>query len=327
VARTPARRDPPSAATGPLGYLFAGGTIATAFDPAAGGGMVKLGASDLVAAAPALRALDPVVEDLRAVPGNRLDSARLLEIAAGVRRLRERGCDSIVMTHGTDTLEEVAMFLHCTHTGPVPVVITGAMRLANDPAWDGPANLDYAARLAVSPAARGAGVLVALGGEAHHARYAVKRHSVSSTPFASDRPVARANDWLGGPMPIPPGLKVSDLSARIHLVTAYAGWAGEGIPEVLDGLIVESFGAGNLPPAALEVLAPVAARLPVVLATRTHAGPIEPIYAYAGSVKAALDAGLIPLGHCSGAMARTALLCVLGAGLRGRDVALAVRRI
>lgn len=289
--------------------------------------MVKLGASDLVAAAPALRALEPLTLDLGAIPGNRLDGPRLLEIAAGVRRLLDRGCGSILMTHGTDTLEELAMFLHCTHSGSPPIVITGAMRLASDPDWDGPANLDYAARLAVSPRARGAGVLVALGGEAHPGRYAVKGHSLASAPFSSDRPVARANDWLDGPLPVPPQLKVGDLSARVHLLTAYAGWTGEGIPEGLGGLVIESFGAGNLPPAALDVLAPLAARMPVVLATRTHAGPIEPIYAYAGSVKAALDAGLIPFGHSSGAMARMALLCVLGAGLTGPDIAATMRRV
>lgn len=289
--------------------------------------MVKLGASDLINAAPALHALDPVVEDLGAIPGNRLDAPRLLEIAAGLRHLLDLGCGSILMTHGTDTMEEVAMFVHCTHAGSPPMVITGAMRLASDPDWDGPANLDYGARLAVSPRARGAGVLVALGGEAHPGRYAVKGHSLASVPFTSDRPVARANDWLGGPLPVPPRLKVEHLSARVHLLTAYAGWTGEGIPEGVHGLVVESFGAGNLPPAALEVLAPLAARIPVVLATRTHAGPIEPIYAYAGSVKAALDAGLIPFGHCSGAMARMALLCVLGAGFTGSDIAATMRRI
>ena len=169
-----------------VAVISMGGTIAMA--PSASGGIVPaLGADDLVASVPGLAELDVKIttESLRSLPSPSLGFADLVALSARVRAEIAAGATGVVITHGTDTIEETAFFLDLTVPADAPVVVTGAMRHPHSAGPDGPANLYAAIRVALSPAARGLGTLVVMSDEIHGARFVRKSHTSSTGAFVS----------------------------------------------------------------------------------------------------------------------------------------------
>lgn len=244
--------------------------------------------------------------------------------------------DGIVVTHGTDTLEETAFYLHLTLATPVPVVLTGSMRHASEPSWDGPGNLLDAAQVALHPASRGRGPLVAFGGDLFDARTVTKVHTSASDAFGGyPGPIGRI-DHVGGHAALHyfarpevstqarPLFAPKHLNARVEILYAYAGWQGEGYAEAAaraDGLVIAALGTGNLPAELLPLVAETcAAGKPVVIATRTHAGPVLPLYGYAGGGATLQRAGAIPASFLNAHKARLLLLVLLGMGLGPEEI-------
>ena len=187
-----------------------------------------------------------------------LDIARaaVAEAAAG------RG---VVVTHGTDTLEETAVLCDLLHGGDAPIVVTGAIRPASATGADGPANLLDAVRAAGDAATAGLGAIVAFAGELHAAREVRKADSVSPRAFASPRtgPLGRVSEervevW-SAPVRRPP-LPVAQLDARVEVVPAGLGSDGALVEAALaagvDGLVAVLLGAGHAPPAFLAACRP-----------------------------------------------------------------------
>src|SRR4051794_17856510 len=153
-------------------------------DGGGGGVVVRLGGGDLVAAAG--DAGVPVeVRDLRAVPSADLSFATVLDAVAAAGEAVAAGAGGVVLSQGTDTLEETAFLVDLGWPHDAPVVGTGAMRNPTLPGADGPANVAAAVRVAATDAARGRGALVVLADEIHAARRVRKAHSVSTAAFAS----------------------------------------------------------------------------------------------------------------------------------------------
>src|SRR5256714_8118996 len=162
--------------------LAAGGTMAMS---GAGGEKLALDAGDLGAAVPGLP--DPEEFESETVvnlPSGHLSLADQLEICRAARDAAREGI-GVVVTHGTDTLEETAMLCDVVHDADAPIVFTGAIRAASAPGADGPANLADAISVARSEEAAGMGVLVVFGGEIHHARCARKTDHTSLPAFSS----------------------------------------------------------------------------------------------------------------------------------------------
>ncbi|GAB3818681.1 hypothetical protein GCM10027605_71680 [Micromonospora zhanjiangensis] len=167
--------------------LFAlGGTISmTGHD---GGGVVsRLGGADLVAAVPGLAgtgvSLD--VRDPRAVPSANLTFGQVLDVLDDAAAAVAGGAHGVVVTQGTDTLEETAFLADLVWPHAQPLVFTGAMRNPTLPGADGPANLLAAVRVAADRTARDLGALVAFKNEIHAARWVAKSHSSSTATFVS----------------------------------------------------------------------------------------------------------------------------------------------
>ena len=302
-----------------------GGTIA--MTSTAGGGVVpSLSAEQLVAAVPGLADLDV---DLRVVsfrgrPGASLSFADLIDLAAAIRHELGAGVVGVVVTQGTDTIEETSYLLDLLHTAAEPVVVTGAMRNPTLAGADGPANLLAAVQTAASPQARGLGCLVVFADEIHAAARVRKTHSTSTGTFNSpnggplgyliegvptiiNRPAARFT------IPAPPqhqprvGLYTATLSDDATVLAAVA--------VQVDGLVVAGFGVGHVPESWVPVLTDVAARIPVVLASRTGAGPVlSATYGFVGSEKDLLDRGLIRAGLLDAYKSRILLYSLLATG-------------
>jgi L-asparaginase len=301
--------------------LAAGGTIAMAGD---GGAVPQLDAAALVSAVPALAGLPGLrARTLGSWPGVHVSPANALDIARAAASEAAAG-RGVVVTHGTDTLEETAVLCDLVHGGDAPVVLTGAIRPASATGADGPANLLDAAQAAGDAATAGLGAIVAFAGELHAAREVRKSDSVSPHAFSSPRtgPLGRVAEthvevW-SAPERRPP-LPVAQLDARVEIVPAGLGSDGALVEAAIaagaDGLVAVLLGAGHAPPAFLAACAAAAAELPVVACVRPESGRIlRATYGFEGAERDVREAGLILAPALSPAAARITLMACLGAG-------------
>lgn len=230
----------------------------------------------------------------------------------------------LVVTHGTDTLEETAFLLHLLLNTATPVVLTGSMRHAAEVSWDGPANLLDAAGVALHPQSAGRGPLVVFGGDIFDARTVTKVHTTAVDAFGGypgpigriDRTEDAAHVRFFATPERRRTYAPSRLDARVDILYAYAGWRGEGYAGAqagADGIVIAALGTGNLPAELLPLIA--ATQQPVIIATRTHAGPVLPVYGYAGGGATLVRAGAIPASFLNAHKARILLLTLLGSGL------------
>ncbi len=311
--------------------LSLGGTITMV--PSEGGGIApKLGAAELVAAVPALAEVAEIeARSPFRLPSPSLGADQVVAVAQEIMAGFALGFDGAVVVQGTDTIEESAFLLDVLVPGDRPVVVTGAMRGADAPGADGPANLLSACILAASAEARGLGTLAVLNYDIHAARFVQKSHTALPSAFLSPlvgplgamierRPriyarVARAptlDAALGPPRPV----------ALLKWAMGDDGRLLQAVPDLgYAGLVVEGMGAGHVPAPVAPLLGAVAARIPVVLASRAMTGPVfTHTYGYDGGEIDLIARGLIPAGHLSGLKARL----LLGLALRGGGGAAAV---
>ncbi len=334
---SPRSGSAPSAVPGALpriDYLATGGTIAS---------LRHLGASGVAPQLTAEQLLDAIggigdVADLRAAQFRQLPSAALsyddvLELHTELESRMAAGAAGFVVSQGTDTLEEVAFALDLLWRHPVPIVLTGAMRSASDTGGDGPANLLAAVQVAASPQARGAGVLVVMGGEIHAARYVRKLHASSTAAFGS--PLTGPLGWVSegrATLAVRPGRRnglprpVTSPVPAVALVRVGMDDDGRllsGMERLgYHGLVVEGMGGGHVPPRMAPLLGDLATRLPVVLASRTGGGEVlTGTYEYPGSEIDLLARGLIPAGVLDGLKARVLLALCLAAGCSHEEIA------
>jgi L-asparaginase len=313
-----------------------GGTIAMAGHREDSGGAVvaRLTGADLTAAVPGLADLaEPLdVHDVHAVPSADLTFTHVLDLLARASRAVREGAPGVVVTQGTDTLEETAYLADLVWPHAAPLVLTGAMRNPTLAGADGPANLLAAARVAASDTARGLGALVVLNDEIHAARWVRKTHSTSTATFASPAlgPVGHvaegrvrvlARPERHEPLPAPAAAPGAD-PVRVALYTVTLDDDGallEGLAGTHQGLVVAGFGVGHVPSALAPVLGGLARRVPVVLTSRTGAGPVlRHTYGAIGSETDLQRRGLINGGLLGPYKARV-LLRVLLAGGADRD--------
>ena len=306
-----------------------GGTISMQPDPDAGGLVPALDGEALVQLAGAARALgDVMVEDWDRLPGSHLDPGRMWALREHVAALAgARDADGIVITHGTDTLEETAYVLARTMPRDAPpVVLTGAMRTAGDAEWDGARNLRDAIRVARHPAARGRGPLVVFAGTIFAAANVAKVHTTALAAFAAPNgePLGAVTEqgiaFGTGPLPtaVEPLAARRGLTPGVAVVTLVTGDAGELVDAarpISDGLVIQAFGAGNVPPGTVPALERWRDEgKPVVLASRCASGPVSPEYAFRGGGAGLIGLGVVPAGARTTVQARLELILCLSAG-------------
>ena len=262
--------------------LAAGGTIAMA-GSGRGGAAPAHGADALIAAVPSLGSSpDLRARTLDTRPSVQLDAAAALEIAREAA-LEADGGRGVVVTHGTDTLEEVALLCDLLYAGDAPIVFTGAMRPASgrrrrprEPARRGRGG-------GVRRRRGGLGVLVAFAGRVHAARAVRKADSTAPDAFASPRlgPVGRVQEGrarISRRLERRPPIPVAALDATVHVVAAGLGTDAALVEAAVeagaDGLVGVVLGAGHTPPPFLAALRRAAGRIPVVATVRPERGAI-----------------------------------------------------
>lgn len=305
--------------------LFTGGTISMQFDAIAGGNVPTHAGEALLSLAPGAAAIAPCrVENWARIPACHLTQADHWRLRERVRALsRDPEVSGIVITHGTDTLEETAYLLDRTLEPGVPVVCTGAMRTSDHVEWDGARNLTDAIRVAASDASRGRGAQVVFAGRIWQGREAVKRDTVAidafGAPFGRQR--GRVTDAVhyDAPAAASAVLQPVRLDARVALVPMVIGDQGvmlDAMRDAHDGVVIEAFGSGNLPPGAVPAIARwLDAGKPVVLSSRCATGQVTPVYAFDGGGARTVAMGAVPAGPRTPAQARWELTIALAAGV------------
>lgn len=304
--------------------LAAGGTIAMAGALArpADGGLEAAGAiGEAVLAGP--------VETVVNRPSVLLEPGEALALARRACELAASG-DGVVVTCGTDLMEEVALLCDLLHDGEAPIVFTGAMRSASTPGADGPANLRDAVAVARSAEAAGTGVLVCFAGELHAAHAVRKVDSTGPTGFGSPGwgPIGRVAEERVSLLARParrPAIAVERLDARVEIV--HVGLAADGrvvdlVAGAVDGLVVVLVGAGHLSPQYLRALERARRRIPVVAVARPLRGSIlRSTYGFEGAEGDVRAAGIVCAGALSADAARIKLMVCLGAGMDADAIA------
>jgi L-asparaginase len=303
--------------------LSAGGTISMEGDRA----VPSLDARGLVDAVPGLAEIsDLEIETVLGVPSVHLSLSQALEVARRAASAASGGT-GVVITTGTDTLEELAALCALVYDGESPIVITGANRPATGPGADGPANLLDAVAVAGAPVARGLGVVVVFAGEIHGAMTVRKVDSTGPTAFGSplSGPLGRVVErraWVGARPLRPSRLEVAEIAQRVEIVSPGLGDDGALLRHATasaDGVVLVAFGAGHLSPPLLAELRAATGRLPVLITCRPErSSMLFDTYGFEGSEAdlRATDAICVPF--LAPPAARIALLCCLGAGLDGK---------
>jgi len=228
--------------------------------------------------------------------------------------------DGVVITHGTDTLEETAYFLHLTIGAPVPIVLTGAMRSSNEVGSDGEFNLITALRVAVSEAAREKGVLVVFNGEIHSAFNVTKTHTSSvdtfkSVHFGNLGMVTKDHVYLFNTPLLKQTHMVTSLSKRVAVLKVYAGMEPDLLLAVkqlgYDGLVLEVLGQGNVPPSIVDAIAELIAVMPIVIVSRCFNGIVQDVYGYTGGGQQLKEIGVIFSNGLNSQKARLKLMIEL----------------
>jgi L-asparaginase len=295
-----------------------------------GGGNLTQTAADLAAAAPGLSDIAELsAEAVLAKPSSSFTLDDMGAIAAVANRAAETA-DGIVITHGTDTLEETAFALALLTRTDTPIVLTAAMRRPDQPGADGPANLLAAVRVAASGAARGLGVLVAIDDEIHagplvRKSHSFRTHAFSSAPFGPIGWVAEGRVRIAlAPRCSLPHLTYAGGSPVVPIIEAGPGLEPviiNALADVADGLVVALTGAGHVAAGCVEALASLAARKPVVFASRTGAGEtLRASYGFGGGEMELLARGLIGAGPLDGRKSRMLLQLLLAEGREIGDV-------
>lgn len=313
--------------------LATGGTIASRYDPKLGSTVASQRADELLKMLPQVVGVaDIEVHDLATIPSYEMDLQFAFDLAGRIRDTLSRAeVAGVVVTHGTDTMEETCYLSDLLLDSDKPAIFTGAQRAHDDPQSDGPLNLLNSLRVAASPLTRGLGAMICFNATLHAARDVTKVHASAVETFQSyehgalgevdgsavvihRRPVLRRT------------FRIDRLEQDVELFRVVLGMDLRGIEAAIArgvaGVVIEGFGRGN-GPSRLAELVRLATRknIPVLMTSRCPAGRVQAIYGGGGGGRDLADAGAIFAGDLKGPKARLLLMVLLSGAESGTPIA------
>jgi len=266
--------------------------------------------------------IEIISENVLNLPSPHITEQEMLVLKkAIVEQVQSEKLTGVIVTHGTDILEETAYFLDLTLQCEIPIVLTGAMRSSNEIGADGLHNFISSVRVAASEEARNMGVLVVLNDEIHAARNVTKTHTSNVATFQSPQfgpvGIVQKNGIYIHQKPLnPEHYEINKISKNVILLKAYAGMTSEVLNALIDndinGLVIEAFGQGNLPPKVIPGLQKFIDKgIPIVLVSRCFNGIAEGVYGYDGGGKQLENLGVMFSNGLNGPKARLKLMVAL----------------
>jgi len=304
--------------------VFTGGTFSMMIDEKTGGAVPRFSGEELLRKIPEAKTLAKITcHDFGKYPGPHMTPQLMFKLSRIIKKLiSKKKFDGVIITHGTDTLEETAYLLDLTNNTEIPIVVIGSMKNSSEQDWDGPQNLIDAIHVCLNQNCKNLGVLVCLNGEINAASEVTKIYteqidSFRSLDFGALGFVQSGKVILNRLPRKLETIKTKKIITNVDLLTVYAGMDEKffrySAQSNVKGLVVEALGVGNVPPAVFEGIKYVIDKnIPVVLVSRCPAGETLDIYSYPGAGKWLNKIGVIFADYLNGQKARIKLMLVLG---------------
>jgi len=304
--------------------IATGGTIAMKIDPVKQAPVPAITGDDLVSIVPEIAAIAKIeVLNISNIPSAYMDADRWIGLQKVVTEVLARSeVAGVIVSHGTDTLEETAYFLDLTVRSEKPVVLIGAQRNASERDFDGPRNLLNATRICVSPAAKGKGAMIALNNQINAARESTKTRTSDVETFQSgdmgflgyadtDRVIFYRT---------PARRQYIELKQNtlpyVEIIATYGGVDGILIRAAINagakGIVVQALGWGHVNVPIYDAIKEAISKgIPVVISTRVHNGRVVSGYGFKGGGQTLRDAGAIFADNLPPQKARLVLMLAL----------------
>ena len=304
--------------------VFTGGTFSMKIDEKTGGAVPFFQGEELLEMIPETKTLANIdIYNFGNFPGPHITPEIMLELSKKINeQIAKDYVDAIIVTHGTDTLEETPYFLDLTVKTEKPIVVIGAMRTSTEPDWDGPENLVDAIHICNNPNTIGMGVLVCLNGEINAASEVTKTHTEDVETFHSldfgALGIVDRGRVIFNRMPRKlETIQTDKLDSNVDIIKVYTGMNEKlfklSADTNISGMVIEAMGVGNVPPLAFNGIEYVVKKgIPVILTSRCPSGETLDIYGYPGAGKWLRDAGVIFADYLNGQKARIKLMLALG---------------
>ncbi|MDD6795092.1 MAG: asparaginase [Clostridiaceae bacterium] len=306
-----------------VAVIFNGGTISMKVDDRLKAAVPSLTGEEIMSMVTGIEGFAEIESHtFSSLPSPHITPEIMFDLSKLVRELVNRDdISGVVITHGTDTLEETAYMLDLTINTTKPIVVTGAMRSSSELGYDGPFNLATSICTAISDEAKGRGVLVCFNGELNSARGVTKANSMALNAFRTPSfgPIGIVdNNRVIFYRKCPKGqhLDIQDLNSQIALIKCVAGMDDSFINFVIDngykGIVLEALGRGNVPPKMVDgIKRAIEKNIPVVIVSRCFEGRVFESYGYDGGGKNLRDLGVIFGDNMQGQKARIKLMVAL----------------
>lgn len=306
-----------------VAVVFTGGTISMKIDARIAAAIPALSSEEIMSMVTNIdKYADIEVVNFDQIPGPHMTPARMIDLLRLVKTLVKReDITGVVITHGTDSLEETAYFLDLTLNTKKPIIVAGAMRSSSELGYDGPSNLSAAICTAISEQAQNRGVLVVMNTEVNAANEVTKTHTLSLDTFKSMEfgPLGIVdNDEVifYRDMPRSQFIETETIETKVDLIKCAVGMDGRLIKLCVDsgakGIIIEAMGRGNVPPMMLDGIEYALKKdVIIVMVSRCPMGRVLDTYGYEGAGRSLRNLGVIFGGNAPGQKARIKLMLAL----------------
>lgn len=306
-----------------VAIIFTGGTISMKIDPRISAAIPALSSEEIMSMVTNIdKFADIEIVDFERIPGPHMTPQKMMELSKLTKKLLNReDIDGVVITHGTDTLEETAFLMDLNNFSNKAIVIAGAMRNGSELGYDGPSNLAAAVCTVISDQAQDKGVLVVMNNEVNAASEVTKTHTLSLDTFKS---------LEFGPLGIVDNdevifyrdivkrhhIETETIEDRVCLIKSYAGMDSSLINYCIEsgakGIVIEAMGRGNIPPMMVNgIKNAISKGIKIVLVSRCPMGRVLDSYGYEGGGKKLRTLGVIFGGSLNGQKARIKLMLAL----------------